>query len=80
VSVCVGDGGVGKEIIVFEVTLMLCVVRDGIGDERDEEVVVVRLFARSMLISSLKIVVVVCIVVRPLKISSPASPPRLSSP
>jgi len=44
VSVCVGDGGVGEEIIVFEVTLMLCGMKDGIGDKRGEELVVVRLF------------------------------------
>lgn len=43
-SVCVGDGGVGKEIIVFEVTLMLCGMKDRIGDKRGEEVVVIRLF------------------------------------
>jgi hypothetical protein len=29
---------------VFEVTLMLCVMKDGIGDGRGEEVVVVSLF------------------------------------
>lgn len=82
VSVCVGDGGVGKEIIVSRSTVgghvdVVC------GERRDRRrksrrggycTSLCRPGARSLPSSSMKIVVVVGVVVRPLNITSPTSP------